>query len=334
MLSVGAKGATLSQILHGLAFDLTSISLKDIHESFHHLLQMLNKRDSELHLSMGNALFIKENLKLLPKFLEDLKSQYDAEAFSTNFQNEEEAKKQINDYVEKHTNGKIVDLLKSVDKDSALVLVNYIYLRGTWEMPFDVEDTKEADFHVDEKTVVKVPMMTRLGMYSTFYDQDLSCTVVNMPYKGNASALLVIPNEGKMKRVQDAFTRAKLMEWGDSLGRSWGSAQLYVPRFSITSTLELKDILQGLGMTDMFSDHADLSGITGAPDLKISRALHQAVLSVDEKGTEAAGATAVEAVPMSIPPEIKADKPFLIVIYDKETRSTLFMGKIVDPTKK
>ncbi|XP_078516231.1 alpha-1-antitrypsin-like [Lissotriton helveticus] len=333
MLSLGAKGATLSQILHGLHLNLTSISLQDIHESFHHLLQMLNKPDSELQMSMGNALFIKTDFKILLKYLDDLKTHYNSEAFSTNFQNEEEAKKQINDYVEKHTNGKIVDMMQSVDKDAAMVLLNYIFFRGQWEMPFDVEDTKEDDFHVDEKTVVKVPMMSRLGMYSTVYDSDIGCTVVNMPYKGNASALLILPDEGKMKQVQDSFSRATLTNWGKSLKSSWGSARLYVPRFSISSTLDLKDILEGLGMTDMFSDHADLSGITEEANLKISQAIHKAVLSVDEKGTEAAAATVVEAIPMSLPPVFKANRPFLILIYGRETRSTLFMGKIADPTK-
>ncbi|KAJ1105195.1 hypothetical protein NDU88_002603 [Pleurodeles waltl] len=294
--------------------------------------EMLNEADSELQLSMGNALFIKEELKLVPKFLDDVKSQYHSEAFSTNFKNEEEAKKQINDYVAKHTNGKIVDFLKSIDQQTAMVLVNYIFFRGKWVMPFDEENTQEADFHVDEKTVVKVPMMFRSGMYSTDYDEDLSCTVVKMPYKGEASALLIIPNEGKMKQVQDALSRPTVMKWVKSLAHGRGPVDLFVPKFSITTTLELKDILENLGMTDMFSDLADFSGITGEPNLKVSKAFHKAMLSIDEKGTEAAGTTIFEMMPMSLPPTIKVNRPFLILIYHKKTRSTLFMGKIVNPT--
>ncbi|XP_078516230.1 alpha-1-antitrypsin-like [Lissotriton helveticus] len=332
MLSVGAKNATLGQILHGLNFNLSSISIDDIHESFNHLIEMLNKADGELQLSMGNALFIKEGLKLLPTFLNDVKTQYHSEAFSTNFENEEEAKKQINDYVKTHTNGKIVDFLKSLDQQTAMVLVNYIFFRGKWEMPFEEENTKEDDFHVDEKTVVKVPMMFRSGMYSSDYDEDLSCTVVKIPYKGDTSALLILPKEGKMKQVQDALSGPTVMKWVKSLAHRRGPVDLFLPRFSISTTLELKDILEDLGMTDMFIDHADFSGITGEPNLKVSNAVHKAMLSIDEKGTEAAGTTTLEIMPMSLPPTVKFDRPFLVLIYHKQTRSTLFMGKIVNPT--
>ena len=58
------------------------------------------------------------------------------------------------------------------------------------------------------------------------------------------------------------------------------------------------------------------------------------MLTIDEKGTEATGATILEAIPMSIPPNVKFNKPFLFLIYDTKTTAVLFMGKVMNPTQK
>lgn len=64
------------------------------------------------------------------------------------------------------------------------------------------------------------------------------------------------------------------------------------------------------------------------------QALHKAVLTLDEKGTEAAGATFMEAIPMSVPPNVEFNRPFVMVIYDENTKAPLFVGKVVNPTQK
>lgn len=130
MLSLGSKGDTHSQILEGLQFNLTQIPEADIHKAFHHLLQTLNRPDNELQLNTGNGLFVNNTLKLVEKFLEEIKDHYHSEAVSVNFADSEEAKKVINAFVEKGTQGKIVDLVKDLDKDTVVALVNYIFFRG------------------------------------------------------------------------------------------------------------------------------------------------------------------------------------------------------------
>ncbi|KAM4664265.1 alpha-1-antitrypsin-like [Discoglossus pictus] len=330
LLSLGARANTYDQIIEGLGFNTTEISEQQIIDGFQHLIHVLNDPDSELQLNSGNALFISKEKKLLDKFLEDAKNYFDSEAFSTDFQKSEEAKTQINSYVEKKTNGKIVDLLSSVDQATALVIINYIYFRGKWENPFREENTQEGDFHVDENTVVKVPMMYRNGYYRWAYDKELGCTVVQIPYKGNASAWFILPDQGKLKQVEESLQRQTLKSWKKSLSGS--RIDLYLPKFSISTTLDLKSELAKLGVTDVFSEQADLSGITGEPNVKVGKAVHKAFLNVDERGTEAAGATALEIVPMMLPPKLSFDRPFLLVITCDISKSLLFMGKLVNPT--
>ena len=129
-LSLGARGSTLTEILEGLKFNLTEIQEKEIHHSFQHLLQALNQPSNQLQLSVGNAMFVQEELKLLDKFIEDAQVLYSSEAFPTNFRDSEAARSLINDYVKNKTQGKIEELFKYLSPRTELVLVNYIYFKG------------------------------------------------------------------------------------------------------------------------------------------------------------------------------------------------------------
>ncbi|XP_052594168.1 alpha-1-antitrypsin-like [Peromyscus californicus insignis] len=331
MLSLGAKGDTHNQILKGLEFNSTEITEAETHESFHHLLKTLNKPDNELQLTTGNALFIHNKLKLVEKFLADVKNYYHSEAFHVNFTDSEEAKKVINGFVEKGTQGKIADLVKELDKNTVLALVNYIFFKGKWKKPFDAKHTKEADFHVDKSTTVKVPMMHRLGMFDVHHCNTLSSWVLLMDYLGNATAIFILPDDGQMQHLEQTLTKEIICKFLDS--RHTRSANLYFPKLSISGTYDLETALSPLGITQVFSNGADLSGITEDVPLKLNKAVHKAVLTIDERGTEAAGATVLEAIPMSVPPEVKFDKPFIAIIYDSHTQSPLFVGKVVDPTQ-
>ncbi|XP_060036976.1 alpha-1-antitrypsin-like [Erinaceus europaeus] len=331
LLALGARGTTHTEILEGLHFNLTERAEADIHRGFQHLLRSLNQPDGQLQLSTGSGLFIQQGLKLAEKFLEDAKTLYHAEAFSTDFKNLTEAKKQINDYVEKGTQGKIVDLVKELSADSVLALVNYIFFRGKWEKPFRAELTTEQDFHVDEQTTVKVPMMNRLGMFQIHRCDTLSGWVLQMPYLGNATAMFLLPDQGKMRHLEDTLSPELLAKFLDKRGAS--SANVYLPKTSISGTYNLKVTLGKLGITRVFSNGAELSGITEDAPLKVSQAVHKAVLTMDETGTEAAGAMFLEIMPMSLPPDVFFNRPFLIAIFDNQTKIILFLGKVVNPTQ-
>ncbi|CAO2587226.1 unnamed protein product [Lemmus lemmus] len=334
MLSLGTKGVTHTQILEGLEFNLTQIGEAEIHKGFHHLLQTLNKPDNELQLTTGNGLFVQNNLKLAEKFLEEVKKNYHSEPFPVDFTDSEEAKKVINGFVEKGTKGKIVDLVKDLDKDTVLALVNYIFFKGKWKKPFDAENTEEADFHVDKSTTVKVPMMSRLGMFDVHHCSTLSSWILLMDYLGNATAIFILPDDGKMQHLEQTLTKELVGKFLEH--RHTRSANLHFPKLSISGTYNLKTALSSLGITQVFSQEADLSGVTEDVALKLNKAVHKAMLNIDETGTEATGATILEAIPMSVPPEvpvIRFNRPFVIIVKDEYTSVPLFVGKVTNPTE-
>lgn len=129
-LSLGARGTTQTEILEGLKFNLTETPETEIHQGFQRLLRALSRPGSPMQLSVGNAMFVKEQLRLLDRFGDEAKALYASEALATNFQDATAAKKLINDYVQEKTQGKIVDLVKHLDSATAMVLVNYIFFKG------------------------------------------------------------------------------------------------------------------------------------------------------------------------------------------------------------
>uniref|UniRef100_A0A8B9BI62 Serpin domain-containing protein n=1 Tax=Anser brachyrhynchus TaxID=132585 RepID=A0A8B9BI62_9AVES len=336
MLSLGARAHTLSQLHKCLAFNLTELEEREIHDGFQRLLQLLNDPHREVQLSMGNALFINNELKLRQKFLEDVTTFYDSEAISSDFQNSEKAVNEINNYIKTKTHGKFVDFLQNLSPDALMILINYVYFKGYWEQPFKSFSTRDDDFFVDAKNSVKVKMMYQSKLHNIHRDEKLSCWVVEMPYKGDVAALFVLPDEGTMKQVEDALLKDTVSNWSQSLEER--PIELYLPKFSISGSYDVKNLFIKMGVTDVFSNNADLSGVAEGDRLMVSKAIHKAEVDVNENGTEAAAVTMIELVRLSevfpLPHVIKFNRPFLMLIVDKTTYSILFMGKIVNPTVK
>ncbi|CAO2587391.1 Serine protease inhibitor A3G [Lemmus lemmus] len=128
--------------------------------------------------------------------------------------------------------------------------------------PFDPDSTFESDFYLDNKRTVKVSMM-KLTFLSTpyFRDEELSCTVVELKCTGNASALFILPDQGKMQQVEASLQPETLGKWRDSL-RPRKIHKLSLPKFSVSTGYSLEDILSQLCIRELFSMWADLSGIT------------------------------------------------------------------------
>ncbi|XP_037066698.1 serine protease inhibitor A3N-like [Peromyscus leucopus] len=336
ILSLGASSNTLEEILEGLKFSLTETPEADIHRGFGHLLHMLTQPGDQVNISIGSMIFVEKRLQILAEFKEKARVLYQAEASMTDFQRPDEAKKLINDYVNKQTQGKIKELISDLDVRTVMVLVNYIYFKGKWKTSFDPEDTFESEFHLGNSRSVKVPMMHIEDLTTPYFqDEDLSCSVVELKYTGNASALFILPDEGRMQQVEASLKPETLRKWKDSL-RPRMIDDLCMPKFSISTDYSLEKILPQLGIREVFSKEADLSRITGAKDLIVSQVVHKAVLDVAETGTEAAAATGVKFTLKSAkldPFILSFDRPFLMIIFDTNTQTLLFLAKITNPKR-
>ncbi|XP_076874211.1 alpha-1-antitrypsin homolog [Brachyhypopomus gauderio] len=327
MLALGAKGETHSQMFSTLGY--STLTPDQVNEGYEHLLHMLTHSQDSMLLEAGSAVAVREGFKPVEKFLKDAQHFYHGEAFSVDFSKPDVAVQEVNKFIAKKTKDMITDMVKDLDQDTLMMLINYIYFRGKWEKPFEVENTHKAIFSVDEKTKVSVDMMKRTGRYDFYQDRDNFTSIIMVPYKGNTSMMIILPDEGKMEEVEKTICQHHLKYWHDKLFRS--NIDLYMPKFSISASSSLGNTLKEMGIVHAFSDSADFSGISESK-VAVSKVLHQAVLKVDEKGTEAAAVTTLEIMPMSLPDIMNLNRPFLVFIVEDSTKSILFMGKITDPT--
>ncbi|XP_029807796.1 corticosteroid-binding globulin [Suricata suricatta] len=330
MLSLGARGLTRVQLLQGLGFNLTKTSEAEIHQGFQRLRRLHGQSDTTLEMALGNALFLDRSLELLDSFSADTKHYYELEVLATDFEDWAGASRQINEYIKNKTHGKIVNLFSELNSSATLILVNYIFFKGTWAHPFDPENTREENFYVNESAVVKVPMMSQSSAIKYLKDRALPCQLVQLDYAGNGTVFFILPDEGKMDTVIAALSRDTIQRWSESLTIS--HVDLHIPKVSISGAYDLKAILGDMGITDLVSNGADFSGITQEARLKVSKVVHKAVLQLDEKGLKAAVPSRVTFKVASEPLAVHFNRPFVVMIFNHFTWNSLFLGRVMNPT--
>ncbi|MCK4339529.1 MAG: serpin family protein, partial [Candidatus Cloacimonetes bacterium] len=248
----------------------------------------------------------------------------------------EDARNQINEWVEQKTKDKIKELIKPgiLDPLTRLVLVNAIYFKGKWEKEFEKKLTKDTPFWLTPEDSIHCPMMQQKGSFN--YCENDSLQILELPYLGDdLSMIVLLPREvDGLKKLENCLTIDNLNKW---MNVSYQEIKVYLPKFKITSGFSLGKTLYDMGMTDAFIPYkADFSGMNGSKELFISKVIHKAFVDVNEEGTEAAAATAVvmlKAVAPKQPIVFRADHPFVFLIRDNHSGSVLFLGRMVDPTK-
>jgi len=217
-----------------------------------------------------------------------------------------------------------------------MVLVNAIYFKADWDVPFDSNNTSDSAFTLLDGSQTQVKMMNNDELTLSYVKGD-GYQAVELPYNGNAAAMnIIMPDEGNFHNFEMTLDAQKLNDIFNSIQST--PITLGLPKFTFTTDFSLSDKLKSLGMTDAFdSNKADFSGMTGNHDLFISDVVHKAFVAVDEKGTEAAAATAVIMEAMSAPVQQKVhlviDHPFIFVIRDLASGQILFIGRVLNPAQ-
>ncbi|XP_053337476.1 alpha-1-antiproteinase-like [Clarias gariepinus] len=327
-LSLGAGGETHQQLFSGLGFNGSVFTSQEMHLAFHDLMQNLNQR-SGVDLDVGTAIYVNDTFKLYPEFLENLKRFYLSDGFSVDFTKTTETTNQINKYLNEKTHGKISNFIENLDSSTIMSLLSYIYFKSKWSIPFNPENTREDQFHVDKETTVPVQMMSMWGYFNSYYDQELSVRVLRLDYKDSFSMILALPDTN-ITHLEETLRPQHLTKWQKLMSVS--EHRIYLPKLSLKTSYSLINILAGMGCKDMFTAKANFSGISDK-NLLVSEVVHKATLDVDEAGTEATAVTEIEIIVGSSGRTVtlKFDRPFMSFIVDQKTNNVLFMGKIVNP---
>ncbi|VVB84277.1 Serpin (serine protease inhibitor) [uncultured archaeon] len=335
MAAEGAGGKTVEEMRKVLGLSNESSANR---AGFQSLLNSLNANNTGYNLSTANAIWIEKTFSSRQEFSSALSTYYNALAQQADFANNADGERtNINNWVAGKTNNKILDLIPSggLNSFTRLVIVNAIYFNGNWAQQFNKSDTQNATFFVSQSRNVSVPMMHLSKSENASYYADNELKALEMDYQGdNLSMLILLPDQNhSLPEIEAGLSSAGISDIRAKLVRQ--PVQVWLPRFSMTKSKEMSDLLKGLGMINAFDpDAADFSGINSTWGLYVSGIYHKAFINVNETGTEAAAATAVivGATAIEVFPEFRADHPFLFFIIDKPTGTILFMGRVADPT--
>jgi serpin B len=363
MARAGARGTTaaeMDQVLHDGGLDplLGAVNALD---------QALAGRSSwvldqntdpptshEVALRSVNASFAQAGYPLEKDYLDVLAARFGAGLRLVDYRADPNGARQlINGWVSDRTEQRIKELLKEPDVTglTRLILVNAVYLKAPWRDPFRPKDTRSGRFTRADGSTVTVPMMhlesTNTGPTFPAATGE-GWVAVRLPYMGEQFAMtIMVPDDLKaFEKRLDAGMLTKLTQQTWERDRQGvledNRVVLTLPKFSIASDTNLKDVLEAMGMPTAFDlAAADFTGIanpdrTGEPGLYIAKVIHQANIDVDEKGTEAAAATAIVMATAGpgdqrTPIVVRADHPFLFVLTDVASGTVLFIGRVADP---
>jgi len=337
MTYAGAAGSTREQMASVLGFPDDAAELAKGFQSLNQSLGESAKRAGEdTSLNIANRLFGAKGFAFRPAFLDLCANSFGAPLEPVDFRaNPEAAADLINAWVEKQTQERIKNLIPAngITRDTTLVLVNALYLRAPWQEEFS--KAPAMGFQMDASQKLDVPAIARTDSFG--YKKSGGFTVVGVPLRGGQFQFVLFLPDAPASRLT-----AGLLAECTNLPRQ--SVALTLPKFRLEPpTLPLGETLQALGMLAAFDipeKSADFDGIAPRqPDdyLYISNVFHKTFFALDEKGIEAAAATAVVMMRMTSLPvhedpiEVRADKPFIFAVQHVPTGACLFLGRLSDP---
>lgn len=338
MAYAGANGPTATEMSEVMHFDLPAGRL---HPAFRQLNQQLFQTGAEAGVAcnIANGLWAQKDFAILPTYLSRLQTEYGVTPRTADFKHAaEQARQEINAWVENQTKEKIKDLVQPgvLQPLTKLVLVNAVYFKGRWTRAFDAGQTRPAPFASGPKEIT-VPMMHQTADFAYAESEGLQILELDYGQGGFSLQIFLPPAEDSLDTWCRKLTPELLGQWQQSLKKQ--KVSVFIPKMKLTQQFDLTRTLESLGMEKAFQPGADFSNLTALPGLFISDVLHKAFIEVNEEGTEAAAATALVMRATALRPEkpipvFRADHPFVFLIQEKTTGSIMFLGRLVEPEEK
>lgn len=327
----GAEGTTRDEIITML--NLGGMSQETINETYQQLITLLAGNEEKVLFEIANSVWY-DQTRMIPEqdFLNVNQKFFFADVLNLNF-SQAGAVDSINNWISDKTHGKIENMLDQIPGSAVLYLINALYFYGQWLYTFDKEKTEEFDFFLQGGAVVQCPLMNQKSEYYYYENEDIQ--MLDMKYANEAySMTLILPKYDKdINMIIDDLSPETWSDWINLMDKD--SVTVHLPKFKTEYKRTLNEDLKALGMKLAFTPDADFSGIAPGREIWISRVLHKALIEVNEEGSEAAAATIIEFIELSIPmhPEMFINRPFFFVIREHQTNTILFMGKIMNPVE-
>ncbi|MBI3926948.1 MAG: serpin family protein [Armatimonadetes bacterium] len=308
----------------------------------------------ETLLKSAVGIWVRSDYPILESYLRAGRERFGSTIESIDFRSGEQSARVINQWIAGQTAGKIQALVEPgrLNRDTRLVASSAVYFKGPWSVPFSENLTRLRPFYVEPEQSVEVPTMF-CQLMPVPYVRLGQVRLLELPYRDSEfSMILLLPEErGGLPHLESSLDAASVADYllrlptqkelEEEREKSYDSVlgesdsvlvNVHLPRFGFESAHDFKPALVFLGMAAAFTDQADFSRITRRPDLKLSFVTQKAFIHVDERGTEAGGASVGGMMLKSMPENVFcADHPFLFLVCHRPTGTILFMGRVADP---
>lgn len=335
LLSGGASGATFAELSQLLRLPKDVRVTQDLHLASNSVLKVRNK---DVILNKQAAMFAERELQIHPEFCESA-SKYNTEIYTVDASNTTKLANDINYFICMATEGAIKDAVKpDLLENLRLLLVDAMYFKANWTTPFDSRQTKRETFYDQQgRSIGDVNMMYQKAPNKIVYAAELEADVLELTYGEDKEFAMVIflPDYGvPLKRVLNNLSTKPTDAWTMLLQNEeqMSSVECQVPRFKISSQLDLIQPLKYMGLYSIFDEmKAELPGISDSP-LYVSKTIQKTELEVTEEGTVAAVATVVGLENRILGPSINVNKPFVYAIVNRRHNIVLFTGVYTNPS--
>ncbi len=333
MAANGAKGDTLKEIETFLGMNLATLNSAFAKE------KVVGEG-----VKSANSIWIRKNIALDvdPNFININQKNFGAEVFTEKFDGN--TVKKINGWVDENTDGLIKNMLDEIPDDAVMYLINTVLFDAEWEFKYTSDNViKNQIFTSESGKKQTVSMLYNEDASSDFMNFKLGKTdVVLKDYTNGYSFAAMLPNKGVS--INDAISSFSASDFVNAVTRRINSKPMYgihflktyIPKFEFECSFDFSDTLKKLGMPTAFNgSKADFTKMATSPagNIYVGRVGHNTHIVFDENGTKAGAATYIEmkAESMREPPnyrELRFDRPFIYVIFEKQTGMPLFIGAV------
>jgi len=330
----GAAGDTRDSM--ATALELAGLTPDEINQSYRHIIDFLSNLDPDVAFSIANSIWYRQDFPISPTFVDLNQAYFDAQVRGLDF-GQSWAADTINAWVDDNTHGKITKIVDPpIPPFMVMFLINAIYFKGDWTLPFDTSLTLETDFFLSNGNIVQRPFM-QTDTLLDYFDNDLM-QIIDLPYgNGDFSMTIMLPRSDHT--ADDIIATLTPETWSTWIaGLAETDLQLALPKFRFRYDKQLNDMLMDMGMAIAFDEIladfsnmvTDMSLLPG--NLYIDFVQHKTFIQVDEIGTEAAAVTVVGMGVTSIGPNVMfVNRPFVVAIRERQSGAILFLGKVTDP---
>ncbi|MDD3920107.1 MAG: serpin family protein [Eubacteriales bacterium] len=329
----GAEGETLAQMEQAMG-----ASREEINALCQNLTALLEDTAGNTKTGIANAAWVtKEGFSPNPAYLEAIAKSFHADVYQADL-TEQATIDAINSWVLSKTHGLIPSVLQQpYDESTLMVLINSLYFKAKWRIPFDALGTEDEMFALGNGEYERVPFMQMYRTEQQYIHTEQVSGVV-LPYDdGNTVFLALKPEQGTAAELAQSLTGERLSEY--LAGVDLQLVNLFLPKFTVEYGVSMNALLQDMGMTHLFDPTAaDLSGMgsSSAGNIYLNQVFQKVKIIVDEEGTEAAAVTVAEpaaacAPNMDEPIEMRFDSPFVYAVINKQSAVPLFIGVMDNP---